>query len=335
MLAMTHTTHWLTPVHLACAAFLAALLLILGLAGCEDTTTARGPVTTEQPLRIVTTIRPIELIVRDVIEPAVGDLVTVSLLMSADVSPHGFEPTPSQVASLQRADVIIHNGLGLDDWAVRDLPRRTRAICFADVLGDEHDHHHHHHHHDHDHSECDHDHGPIDEHLWLDVELVSAFAAMCAAEIGRQLTDAGHDDAHQRLQASLSDFLVRVRSLDEQFAQATSAYHGRRVVTHHNVFSRLTERYHLGDPIVLRPVEMLEPTPGDIRRAIDAIRKENLSFIFIEPQFSSAAAHRISEETNVELILIDPLGGKATSWIDLMQQLLDALEQGFAAESAT
>lgn len=305
--------------------FALVLMTLLCLYACsnEQPGAGRGPVTAEKPLRIVTTINPITLIVRDLVDPSLRDLVEVSTLMLPDVSPHGFEPTPSQMARLRSADIVIYNGLGLDDWAARDLPRSTVSLRFADALGDEADHHHHHHHH-HDH-ECDHDHGPIDEHFWLDVELVKTFAGMCIAEIGRHL---GGSEAHESLQSSFAAFVQTADEVDAAFRDLLSKHQQRRLVTHHNVFSRIAERYGLGDPIVLRPVEMLEPTPGDIRRAIEAIRTESISFILVEPQFSVTAAQRIADETQVRLIQVDPLGGDAATWAGMMHLLLEAMGEG-------
>lgn len=315
-------------LHLS-ARFLGALGLVACLLalGCEQRGSNRGPVSQEQPLRIITTIKPVQLIVQDLIDPSLSDLVKVSLLMPPDVSPHGFEPTPSQMARLKQADIVIYNGLGLDDWAVRDMPRGTVALRFADVLSEEELHQHHHDHHHHDHSQCDHDHGPIDEHFWLDAEMVRSFAGMCAAEIGRQLSGIV-DDSHGVMQSRLAAFEAAVDSTDSAYRAALSGHAGRRLVTHHNVFSRIADRYGLGESVVLRPVEMLEPSPSDIRRAIEAIRADSLSFVLIEPQFSPAAARTIAEETSARLIQVDPLGGDADSWAEMMQSLLDALMDG-------
>lgn len=323
------------------------LMMCLLAVSCEQGSGERGPVSVERPLRIITTIKPLELILREALDPSLHELVDVSVLIPPDVSPHGFEPTPSQMARLRSADMVIHIGLGLDDWAVRNLPRGSVAMRFADVVSDEeHDHHEHDHHshnedgadgrhmhrhddhpHDHDHHDCGHHHGPVDEHLWLDPSLVQAFAKTCIDEISRCLAlDEGADGP--KLQSSLQAFVAAVNETDAAFQQALNKHTSRRIVTHHNVFSRVVRRYGLGDPIVLRPVEMLEPTPGDIRRAIEAIRDESISFILVEPQFSAVAAQRIAEQTQVRLIEVDPLGTQSDSWTEMMRNLLDALLQG-------
>lgn len=286
---------------------------------------------TEIPtISIVTTIRPIELLVRDMLGEELQERFTVTTLIAPNVSPHGFEPTAAQVARLHRADIVIYNGAGLDDWAGRGLPSRTLAIRFADVS----DHHDHHHHDDgKEHTCCahGHHHGSEDEHFWLDAELVKRFAAHCRDRFGDvvRARSADADDLLARLARSLARFGEEADAVDRAFAEALKPYQNRRIVTHHNVFGRIAKRHGLGEPLVLRPLATVEPTPRDLRRAIRRIRAERIGSILIEPQFSAAAAERIRDETNVRLVAIDPLGGEASSWPDLMEAIRAAIVQSF------
>lgn len=305
------------------AAPLFAALLTLMAACSGGSSDSAEPITAERPLRVVATIRPLELIARDLIaDTPFADRVVVSALMSPEVSPHGFEPTPAQVATLRRADVIVYNGFGLDDWAARDKPKNVRIVCFADAAGvDEHGHHHH----DHDdHHDCDH--GPVDEHFWLDPSLTAAMATALAVEISRAI---GGDDITNAMQASLQRFLNDVASVNSAFMTTLANYQNRRIITHHNVFSRIAEKYGLADPVVLRPLAVVEPTPGDLRTAIETVRTEGIRAIMIEPQFSADAARQIASETGVRLVEVDPLGSKADTWADLMRSILAAIEASF------
>ncbi|HRQ76060.1 MAG TPA: metal ABC transporter substrate-binding protein [Phycisphaerales bacterium] len=299
--------------------------LLVFMAACSGgAADSAEPITADRPLRIVATIRPLELIARDLVaDTPFADRVVVSALMSPDVSPHGFEPTPAQVATLRRADVIVYNGFGLDDWAARDKPKNARIVCFADAAGvDEHDHHHH----DHgDHHNCDH--GPVDEHFWLDPTLTAAMATALAVEISRAL--GGGDEITNAMQASLQRFLNEVSSVNSAFMLTLANYQNRRIITHHNVFSRIAEKYGLADPVVLRPLAVVEPTPGDLRAAIETVRAEGIQAIMIEPQFSADAARQIASETGVRLVEVDPLGSRSASWSDLMHSILKAITECF------
>lgn len=289
--------------------------------------------TDNRTISIVTTIRPLELIVRDMLGESLDEHYTVTSLIAPSASPHGFEPTAAQVARLHRADVVIYNGGGLDDWAGRGLPRSTIAIRFADVTERP----------DHDHDEDEgkghtchahgHHHSTEDEHFWLDAELVRKFAARCRetlrAVIRERLPDA--DSVLVHLDRSLERFDAEVSAIDQAFAESLKPFSDRRIVTHHNVFSRIAERHGLGEPLVLRPLATGEPTPRDMRRAIRRIRAERIGAILVEPQFSDAAAARIRDETNVRLVPVDPLGGEASSWGELMEAIRTAIVASFEA----
>jgi zinc transport system substrate-binding protein len=294
----------------------------------DQARTARSASTpADQTITIVTTIRPLELIVRDLLGDALQDRLTVTTLLAPNVSPHGFEPTPAQIARLHRADIVIYNGGGLDDWAGRELPGDIIAIRFADIST-----HHHHHEDGQHHACCAHGHhGSEDEHFWLDVALVKSFAAVCHEQFS-QLLRSRFDDSDQllpQLEAALEQFRRQAENVDQSFAETLQSYQNRRIVTHHNVFSRIAARYHLGDPLVLRPLATVEPSPRDLRRAIRTVRAERIAAILVEPQFNSAAADRIRDETNVRLVAVDPLGSTASSWAEMMDSIRAAIAQSF------
>jgi zinc/manganese transport system substrate-binding protein len=81
---------------------LASLLLIPSLALAE-------------PLRIVTTFS----ILKDFVENVAGDRAVVSTLVPPNGDAHGFEPTPRDVATVARADLVIVNGLQFEGWIDR------------------------------------------------------------------------------------------------------------------------------------------------------------------------------------------------------------------------
>lgn len=313
------------------------LVLLIGVAALsacrEAEETTPRTISRESPLRIAVSIHPIALIVHDFIPASATDLIQVETVIHADASPHGFEPTPGQIARLHRADLVIHIGLGLDDWAARGLPDHVRVVRLADLLktsgDDAEENHEHHHDHNHDHGDAhdhSHHHGPVDEHLWLDPPIVAAAAARIAAELRLLLAkDDRAREWHGELDEAIVRFSAAIQTMDRRIVDELEPYAGRRLITHHNVFSRLTQRYGLGEPIVLRPLAVIEPSPADLRRAIETAREENISAILIEPQLNPQVAERLRDEVGVHLIRVDPLGRDAHDWPAMMQDILDAL----------
>ena len=54
-------------------------------------------------------------IIGDVVSNIVGDSAAVEVLLPTGVDPHDFEPSPQQVASINDADLVVTNGLGLEE----------------------------------------------------------------------------------------------------------------------------------------------------------------------------------------------------------------------------
>ncbi|WP_339297020.1 zinc ABC transporter substrate-binding protein [Paenibacillus sp. FSL R5-0623] len=111
-----------------------------------------------------------------------GDLADVHTLVPAGMEPHDWEPTPQDIASIEKADVLVYNGAGMESW----MDQVTGSLSNTSLIqveaskginlleGGEHDHHHEdseatEHEHDHDHAneatteEQDHDHDHADE----------------------------------------------------------------------------------------------------------------------------------------------------------------------------
>ncbi|MFD2400154.1 metal ABC transporter solute-binding protein, Zn/Mn family [Prauserella oleivorans] len=82
------------------ALFLAALLL---LPGCSGASAGSGGI-------VVTTN-----ILGDLTRAVVGDQVPVTVLMKPDADPHSFAISAQEAARLEQADLVIHNGLGLEE----------------------------------------------------------------------------------------------------------------------------------------------------------------------------------------------------------------------------
>jgi ABC-type Zn uptake system ZnuABC Zn-binding protein ZnuA len=65
---------------------------------------------------------------------------------------------------------------------------------------------------------------------------------------------------------------------------------------------------------------------------VDAIRAEKVGTIFVEPQYSPAAANKIRDMAGVKVATLDPLGDG--DWFLMMQKNLDALVAGMSDQPA-
>src|SRR5918999_1031822 len=91
---------------------LAAGLLVLLAAGCwgsggDGDTSGDG-----DELRVVATTTQ----VADFARVVGGDRVQVTSLLKPGVDAHDFEPSPADLDALARADLVVQNGIGLEEW---------------------------------------------------------------------------------------------------------------------------------------------------------------------------------------------------------------------------
>jgi zinc transport system substrate-binding protein len=309
-----------------------ACVTIALVGACErESGVARGPGVGE-PLRVVVGVPPLVGIVRAIVPGA-----EVRSLVPPGQSVHGYELKPSDVRALAEAHVLVSVGLGVDPGLERFIRERARAgqrvIRFAQVAGiqesGEPDHHSHEGHDGHDHGEGG---ASIDPHLWLDPALV----LVLAGEVERQaVATLGEDPANaersRAVGAAHAGFVERVRRLDAEYADRLASLRGRTIVTHHDSFGRIADRYGLRVAAVIRSMESSEATPGAIASAVAAIKREGARAVFFEPAYDPSSARRIAEAAGVRLGRLDPESSE--DWFGLMEGNLASLVQNLSDPS--
>lgn len=317
---------------------LAGMFAVMPAAHAFSGQGARGDSERTQPARapklsVVVSIPPL----KGLVEPLLKDAglgvsgAGVDVLVPAGVSEHGYEIPPSKLASLNRADLVVIVGLGLDpqvEQLLKDRPREGRRVVNAgDVLGikreaNSHDH-------DHDHNCADHDHGAADPHVWLDPQqadkLVSAIAEQLQGFAG------GDSDAAARIRLAADAQRARIKKLDERYKNILNSAKTRVVVVGHDAWRHLASRYQL-QTVPIKGLAASEPTPESMSAAAKAIKDLGARAVCVEPQLSKAAGERIAKTAGVPVLTLDPLG--SGDWFVMMESNLRTLAQATGAEYA-
>lgn len=262
--------------------------------------------------RVVVSIPPLA----GLIQPLLPEGTEVITLLESGRSVHGWDPAPSTLAMVRTADVIVMIGMGLEprlEQVVDGLSGDPLVLVMADIVGASSEHHDHAHHHSHDGHVCG---VGGDPHLWLD----PALAAQFVRQVGPILA------AGERTEAWVS----RIEALDRELAGMLEPWQGRAIVSHHAAFGRFAEHYGLTVAEVLQPLEVAEPTPAELARAIQAVRDHSVEVIFIEPQFSPAAAEFVANATGARLSMLDPLG--RGDWEATVRQIGETIAREFAQQ---
>lgn len=257
------------------------------------------------------------------VQPLVREGVEVRAIVPVGTSPHGYQLSPGNARDLASAAMVITIGPMLDPGIARAIERQTpfeRVFDLAAILGiDAGDHTGHDHSHAHDET-CEH---AVDPHLWLDPELMLGMIDLLPEAL--RCHDVAADDADERARV-VREEIVSVR---DAYAERLAPFAGRAIITHHNAFQRIADRYGLTVAQVVRPVAAVEPTPGDLNRVLDAATTHHVGAIFIEPQYPDALPRRIAAQLGLEIHTLNPEG--SADWASMMRENLDALVAGLSA----
>jgi ABC-type Zn uptake system ZnuABC Zn-binding protein ZnuA len=269
---------------------------------------------TEEPM-VVTTVSPITSIVANV----AGDRVKIVGVVPEGQNSHEFEPPPSVARSLADADLVLLNGLHLeeptlrlaratvrDDVRVVELGRRaiTRDEWIFDFSFPEAN-------------------GNPNPHVWTSPRLGKRMAELARDELVR-LDSAGSEVYDRNLRA----FADRIDELDRavRVASATVPAGQRKLLTYHDSFPYFACDYGWTIVGAVQPSDFSEPSPRDVADLIEQIRRERVPAIFGSEVFPSPVLERIGREAGVryvDTLRDDDLPGRPGdpehSWIGLLK----------------
>ena len=231
-------------------------------------------------------------ILGDVVANVVGEEAEVVVLMPVGADPHDFQASSSQVADINRADLVIANGLlleeGLDDVldaAVADGARVVRLAPLLDPIpfGSESSHDH----------EGEQDHEGDDPHVWFDPIRMAEAARLIAAEL---TPIAPEVDWMGRADSYATELVAADTSIIETLAGIPSDR--RRLVTSHEAFRYFADRY---DFVIIGTVipagsTLADPSSEELADLVRVMEREGVRAIFAETTQSTALSEAIAAE---------------------------------------
>jgi zinc transport system substrate-binding protein len=256
------------------------------LAGCHQDS--------DVPREYVVTVAPLAMIVSEI----AGDRAAVHILLQPGVSPHTYEPRPSDIRTAERALALFYVDETLDGWAVR-LPGANKVAVFPLVPEtmrlrwvSEHD------------ESDEHEHGADDPHFWGDPQTVKAVLPGLVEKLSALDPDgaAGYSERAKRFGASLDE-------LDAEMRELMAPVKGEPVVLFHSSWNYFLQRYGLVQAAVVEASPGKEATAQHIAGLADMIKREGIKAVFTEPQLARRPAEVVGEAGGVPVFEIDPLGG--------------------------
>ena len=234
-------------------------------------------------IRVAATIAPLG----DFVRAVGGDKVAVTVVVPPGAEPHTFEPTPSLMADLARADIYIMNGAGLEFWMDRLLQANKRMVVVDSSQGA---------------ALLQESEGEIDPHIWL--SLRNAAVQVDNICSGLIQVDPQNEDYYTK---NRDDYLGELKALDGELNKTFAGKRGMIFIVHHPAWSYFARDYDLRQVPLMQDEK--EPGPKYLAEVIELAKKNNITTIFVEPQFNPKSAEVIAREMNASIVVLDPLAG--------------------------
>lgn len=225
-----------------------------------------------------------------------GDYVTVTNITPAGAEPHDYEPTPQDIAKAYNSKVFIFNGNGVDGWADKiqsDLEGKgVKVVKISDHLDSLKK------------NAQDEEGGQYDPHFWLDpvnVEKEADFIADALAQI-----DPAHKDAYNQ---NRDNFKKKLSDLDQEYKTGLTSCQLRTIVTSHNAFNYLANRYNLTTLYILGLSPDEEPSPKAIADVANTAKQKGIKYIFFETLVSPKLSETIANEIGAKTLVLNPIEG--------------------------
>ena len=233
-----------------------------------------------------------------------GDKAEVFVLVPDGAEAHDWEPSPSDLSRLGKAQVFVYNGV-VEPWAKQALNALSERKILAvqtglglyERAGETHEEEHHHH----DHG-CAH--GKQDPHVWISPKK----AIKQVERITAVLCEADAKNA-KYYQDNSAKYVEQLKALDIQLTNLAKNAPRKVFVTAHAAFGHLADDYGLKQLAVNGLSPHAEPTPTDLQRLIKVVQEENVRYVFFETLTDPKLAKLVADETGAEISVLDPLEG--------------------------
>mgnify|MGYP003524994437 FL=1 len=240
---------------------------------------------------IVTSVSPITNIVRNI----GGTHIHVIGIVPDGIDSHTFEPIPSDIKTLQAADIIIVNGLDLElpTLKLAEKVKKTktpilqlgnRALQEKDWQYD---------------FSFPREHGHPNPHLWLNIQLVMRYAEIIKENL--VTLDPANKSGYQE---NATRYLAKLQKLDQAIFKCveTIPENYRKLVTYHDSFAYFAPRYGMTVIAAVQPADFSEPGPQEVINIIRQIKDTGVPAIFGSEVFPSKVMEQIAREAKVKFI---------------------------------
>lgn len=265
------------------------------LCGCTAGTPGSSSDTAsgDSTFTIVTSFYPIYISTINVTS-GISSVEVINMTSAQTGCLHDYQLTPQNLETLEKADVFIINGVGMEaflDDVIAQLPDLIviDASAGIDTISDEN--------------------GDPNPHVWVSITNTMMQVRNIADGLALQNTANAID-----FKQNASLYLSKLNTLRTETKESLSSIQTRDIITFHEAFPYFAEEFDLNIIAVIEREPNTTPTAKELEETIRIINEASSKVIFVEPQYSSSVAETIANETGARIFTLDPIvTGEATS----------------------
>ncbi|PDT14764.1 iron ABC transporter substrate-binding protein [Rhizobium sp. J15] len=279
------------------------------------------PASAQEKFKAVTTFT----VIADIAKNVAGDAAIVESITKPGAEIHNYQPTPGDIQRAQGAQLVLWNGLNLERWFekffhnLKDVPEVTVSTG-VEPMGI---------------SEGPYE-GKPNPHAWM-----SPTAALIYVDNIRdafvKYDPANAETYKANAEAYKEKIKATIEPIKTQLAAVPEAK--RWLVSSEGAFSYLARDFGLKE-LYLWPINAdQQGTPQQVRKVIDAVRKNGITVVFSESTISSKPAEQVARETGAKyggVLYVDSLSeadGPVPTYLDLLKVTSETIAKGLASSS--
>ncbi len=275
------------------APLVAAVAVAVTVSACRR---APSPAPAPPALRVVCTTFPMYLMTLNVAAGR-GDVRVDIMLPAAMGCPHDYVLTPQDMQKIAGADLLIANGLGLEEFLGEPIARANPKIKVVDT------------------SEG------VSEVIWASeggpggtagkVRNPHMFASpRLAARIAQNIAaalEAADPAGASTFSQHAARYAARLTELGAACAAMSQGLRSRRIVTEHGVFDYFARDCGLEIAAVVEETPGQEPAAARMLALVREIRQSSAGALFTEPQYPGRVGRTIAREAGIPAAVLDPV----------------------------
>jgi zinc transport system substrate-binding protein len=216
---------------------------------------------------------------------------------------------PMDLKTLDSADILVMNGAGMETFLDKVL-QRFPSLPIIDAS---------------ENSELLKEKGEPNPHVWVSV----TGAIQQLDNITSRLCDIDPSHANQFVR-NAKEYRSQLESLRDKMHQELKGIKTKEVITFHEAFPYFAREFHFTIAEVIEHEPGSEPSPKEMIRLIQKIKKMPAKILFVEPQYSNKTAEILAHETGASLFVLDPVvngDGSLDSYVKAMEHNLVVLRK--------